>query len=34
MPDSFLSFGVLDIAREGRAYLALEIKRLLQTEPL
>jgi acetyl esterase len=27
---AFLSFGVLDVAREGRAYLAGEIKRLLQ----
>jgi acetyl esterase len=27
---AFLSFGVLDVAREGRAYLAGEIKRLLE----
>lgn len=30
---AFLSFGVLEVAREGRAYLAGEIKRLLQIEP-
>jgi acetyl esterase len=29
---AFLSFGVLDVAREGRAYLAGEIKRLLQSQ--
>lgn len=29
---AFLSFGVLDVAREGRAYLAEEIRRLLQIE--
>jgi acetyl esterase len=29
---AFLSFGVLDVAREGRAYLAAEIKRLLQID--